>query len=246
MNNCIAFFLTFLSGISTLLGLIPIFIKVKEEHKLLCSSLAFASGVMLSISIIDLIPEAFRMFNNFSSFISIIYVFIFLLFGIMISKLFDHTVSKYDNSSLYKVGIISMIGLIIHNIPEGIITFFTASNNIKLGISMTIAIAMHNIPEGISIGIPTYYSTNSKIKSFIYTFVAAISEIFGAFITYLFLSNYINNIIMGILFSVIAGIMIYISLYELLLESINYKKTIYTILFFLIGFVFMIINLLLL
>ena len=243
MNNCIAFFLTFLSGISTLLGLIPIFINVKEEDKLICSSLALASGVMLSISILDLIPEAFDMLKY--SNISIIIVFIFFMLGIFISLFIDNMFNKCNNS-LYKVGFISIIGLIIHYIPEGIFTFFSASNNIKLGISMTIAIAMHNIPEGISIGIPIYYSTNSKIKSFIYTFVAAISEIFGAFITYLFLSNYINNTIMGILFSVIAGIMIYISLYELLLESINYKKTIYTILFFLIGFVFMVINLLLL
>ena len=243
MNNCIAFFLTFLSGISTLLGLIPIFINVKEEDKLICSSLALASGVMLSISILDLIPEAFDMLKY--SNISIIIVFIFFMLGIFISLFIDNMFNKCNNS-LYKVGIISMVGLIIHNIPEGIITFISTSLDIRLGISVCVAIMLHNIPEGISIGIPIYYSTGSRVKAFIYTLISSLSELFGGLLTYLFLINFINEMVLGILFSVIAGIMIYISLYELLLESINYKKTIYTILFFLIGFVFMVINLLLL
>ena len=65
-----------------------------------------------------------------------------------------------------------MLAIILHNIPEGIATFITTTNNVKLGVALTIAIALHNIPEGISISIPIYYSTNSKLKSFIYTFIS--------------------------------------------------------------------------
>lgn len=106
---------------------------------------------------------------------------------------------------------------------------------------LTIAIALHNIPEGISISIPIYYSTNSKLKAFFYTFISGISEPLGALISYLFLSKFINNTILGIIYSTIAGMMINISINELYKESINYNKK-NTILYFIIGVFVMILN----
>ena len=46
-----AFLLTTLAGLATMLGTIPIFIRLKQEHKMIAGSLAFAAGVMISISI---------------------------------------------------------------------------------------------------------------------------------------------------------------------------------------------------
>jgi len=118
-----------------------------------------------------------------------------------------------------------------------------ASNtNISLGISLAIAIALHNIPEGISISIPIFYSTNSRLKALGYTFLSGMSELLGAIITYLFLGNLINSIFMGMLFSIIAGIMIHIAIYELIPTSLNYHNKKLTITFFIIGVGVMLIN----
>ena len=134
-----------------------------------------------------------------------------------------------------------MIVIMMHNIPEGIATFITTNNNIKLGITLTIAIALHNIPEGISIGIPIYYSTNSKLKAFIYTLISGISEPIGAIIAYLFLSKVVGDVSLGIIYSIIAGMMVNISINELYKESINYNKK-NTIIYFVIGSLIMILN----
>ena len=88
-----------------------------------------------------------------------------------------------------------MIAIILHNVPEGIATFISSSKDISLGISLAIAITLHNIPEGISISIPIYYSTKSKFKALLYTFISGVSEPIGALIAYLFLSKYINDFI---------------------------------------------------
>ena len=237
-----AFLFTFISGFSTLLGTIPIFLKLKNENYIICSSLAFASGVMLCVSVIDLIPESFKMLNNYSGFLVIVIVFIFILIGILFSFFIDTSVSNKYNHHLYKVGIISMIAIILHNIPEGIITFISTSFDVSLGMSLGIAIMLHNIPEGISISVPIYYATNSKIKAFFYTFISAISEPIGAIITYLFLYKYINNFVLGLLFSFIAGMMLQISLCELLPTSREYRLNKITNLFFVIGIIFMVIN----
>ena len=75
-----------------------------------------------------------------------------------------------------------------------------------------------------------------------YTFISGVSEPLGALLTYLFLSNFINDRIMGFLFGIIAGIMIHISLYELLPTAKSYNKNKVLYLFFIIGILFMVIN----
>ena len=240
------FLLTLIAGFATMLGTIPIFINIKDHRKIISASCAFASGVMICISIIDLIPESIRYLNHsYSSLIVILFSFIFLIIGIIISMLLDKTIDKYsEGNNLFKVGILSMIAIILHNIPEGIITFIVSNKNIILGLSICIAIAMHNIPEGISIAIPIYYSTKSKFKALGYTLISSLSEFLGAILTYIFLGKYINNTVLGLILSFTAGIMIQISYNKLLPTGKNYNQKL-TYIFFIIGFLFMLISLLL-
>lgn len=249
MNNInMAFLLTCIAGLSTLIGTIPIFIKLKNESKIINASLSFAAGVMICVSITDLIPESINMLGkNLNGVIIIILSFLFMIIGIIISVIIsrfipDDMCVNTNKVNLYKVGIISMLAIIIHNIPEGIATFISTTKSISLGLSLTIAIALHNIPEGISISVPIYYSTKSRLKAFLYTLISAISEPIGAIITYLFLYPFINNIILGLLFSLIAGIMIEISLTELLPSSLKYNNIKITKVFFIIGIIFMLLK----
>lgn len=239
--NITAFILTTLAGLSTLLGTIPIFIKTKP-NKIITSSLSFAAGVMITVSLIDLIPEGINYIHNtFKIIPTILIILIFIVLGIIISMTIDRYISNREGE-LYKVGIISMLAIILHNIPEGIATYLSGEFNFKLGLSLTIAIALHNIPEGISIAVPIYYSKKSRGKALLYTLFSALSEPLGALLAYLFLSKIINNNIMGILMSLIAGIMIQISLYELIPTSLKYKNKKRTITYLIIGILFMIIN----
>lgn len=154
MNNIkYAFILTSIAGASTLIGLLPIFFKVKNENKLISMSCSFASGIIISISMFDLMPESIHYIRERFSFIPTIIIAITSIFiGIVLSMILDYYVEeKSSNNSLYKVGLLSMIAIILHNIPEGIVTFIVSSKDISLGIPLTLAIAMHNIPEGISI-----------------------------------------------------------------------------------------------
>lgn len=241
-----SFILTTFAGLSTMIGTIPIFVKIKNKDKIIASACAFASSVMICVSIIDLVPEAIRYLRiDFNGFGIILFCFLFMILGIIVSMFLDKTIDKMsDGNDLFKVGILSMIAIILHNIPEGIVTFIVSNKDIMLGISICIAIAMHNIPEGISIVVPIYYSTGSKLKALFYTFISAISELIGAVITYLFLSKYINDMILGFILSFTAGIMIQIAFNKLAPTGNNYDKKISRI-FFIIGLIFMMITLLL-
>lgn len=249
MNNIsFSFLLTILAGFSTMFGSIFIFIKSDNTEKIILSSLAFAAGVMITVSITDLVPESISLLgNNISLMGTFILCFLGILFGIIISMLIDYYLPCYSsnnikNNSLFKVGIISMIAIIFHNIPEGIATFVATNSDISLGISLAIAIAMHNIPEGISISVPIFYSTGNRKKALFYTFISALSEPLGALLAFVFLKNIMNDIILGILFSIIAGIMLQISFCELIPTARKYNDTWYLLLFFIIGVIFMLLK----
>ncbi len=234
----IALLLSFLAGLSTIIGSILIFFS--KNKKLLIGAFAFAAGVMITVSIVDLIPESFSYLSTYYyPFPAVLFVCIFFTLGVILSSFIDHLIPS--NNSIYKIGIISFIAIMMHNIPEGMATFIASNTDIKLGITLTIAIALHNIPEGITIALPIYYSKNSKKKALFYTAIAGLSEFVGAIVTCLFLKDYITYKFMGFLLAMIAGIMIQISFYELLPEVKKAKEK-RAIFYFFIGSVIMFLS----
>lgn len=232
MNNSCALplLLSTLAGLSTILGgIIILFIK-KVNKKFISFSLAFAAGVMVTISLTDLFPFSEEvLIKQNGSLIGTLYALLFFSIGLVMAMLIDNFIpsdcTKIQNSpsssnyKLYKVGLVTMIALMLHNFPEGITTFISGYQSTKLGIYISIAIALHNIPEGISIAMPIYFSTMSKNKAINYTILSALAEPLGAFIAFLFLKPFINDTILAICFALVSGIMIYISLQELLPQS---------------------------
>lgn len=240
-----AFILSFLAGLSTFIGALIMIICKNKDNRVVIGSLSFAAGVMICVSISDLIPNSYKLININDTFFKILLCLIFIVIGIIISMLIDKYITDEkveNNNNLYKVGIISMIAIIMHNIPEGIATFITSSNNIKLGITLTLAIALHNIPEGISIFVPIYYSTNNKLKAFLYVLISGMSEVIGAILAYLFLAPFINDFIMSLLYSIIAGIMIHISVYELIPKAYELGTLKQVLKYFTIGFILMLLS----
>lgn len=244
MNKIIlSFLITSFAGFATLFGVIPCFIREKYQDAVISFSLAFSSGVMLAISILSLIPEAILLLSDTFKIIPLfLIVFIFVVVGVLISFLTSFSVDKFvSKNKLYRLGIISIIVLILHNIPEGVTTFISSSVNTTLGVKLAFAIALHNIPEGISIAVPIFYSTNNFKKAFSYTFVAGFSELLGAVLAFLVLAKYVNTFLLAMILALTAGVMMHISIYELLPNSLEYKKNKGTFCFFILGFIVMMI-----
>lgn len=219
MNKYYGIIVSSIAGISTLVGYLFIYIKA-DKNKVISKSLSFASGVMLTLSLVDLIPTSINYLKMDNR--SLLYTLLFFFIGIILCLIINTKIK--DNDVLYKTGIISMIGIMIHNIPEGIVTYILSTVDMKLGLIFAIAIILHNIPEGISISVPIYYSKKSKKKAFLYTMISGLSEPLGALLSMIFLYKYISNFLIAILFSLIAGLMSYISIFELMKTSFKYDK----------------------
>ena len=236
--NYISFIIPLLAGLSTIIGYLPTYISLKYQNTVIGTSLALSSGVMISISFLSLLKEAFSLLNNSIS--SILLIIIYFLCGGLLLTLIELIFPKKIENQLYKIGLISFGSLLLHNIPEGITTYLATKTSVSLGLSLALAIAFHNIPEGIMISIPIYYASKSHRKAFFYTLFASLSEFFGAVLASLFIKT-INNKLLIFLLSLTAGIMTYLSVFELLPKSLSYITIKKTILSFILGVILIII-----
>ena len=247
-NIFIPIIISFISGLSTILGIIPIYIKFKKSfiNKFIVLSLSFTISIMIGISIFDLIPNSFIIITSkypLSFFLSTsIIINIIIIIGTFLTKKIT-ILNKGEGSSLFQLGIINMCVLMLHNFPEGVATFLSSYQNFNLGIRVSIAIMLHNIPEGICIAVPIYYATGSTKKAFQYTFISSLSEPLGAVLTYFFLQKYINDLIINIILLFTGFLMIFLSIEEILPIAKQYKEDRYMIVGGLLGIVIISISL---
>ncbi len=219
--------ISFIAGLSTIIGSLLIFFKPKNINNYIGGSLAFSASIMLLLSITELIPEGFIYLEyKYNFLIASIMLFLMIFFGNFLSKSINDKINKVKkiDSNLYRVGVLSMIALMMHNLPEGILTFLSSIIDIKLGIRLSIAIMLHNIPEGIAIAVPIYYATKNKYKAVKATLISGLSEPLGAIIAWIFLRNYINNLIISIILLFVAGLMISISINDIFEEANKYSR----------------------
>ncbi len=225
-NLGMALALTAIAGLSTGIGSAIAYFIRKPKITYLSFSLGVSAGVMIYISFVELLPEAFEKVGEKWGLAA-------FFLGIVIIGLIDMLIPEPENphefagidepavvhkekSHLMRTGLLMALGIGVHNFPEGLATFASALGNLKLGLFIAVAIAIHNIPEGIAVSVPIFYATGNKNKAFFYSFLSGLSEPVGAIVGYLILLPFLTPDFLAGLMAFVAGIMVYISLDELL------------------------------
>src|SRR3990170_957955 len=188
--------LSFLAGISTLVGgLIAFFIK-KFKTSYLSLILGFSVGVMIFISFVEFLMTSIKnigfLYANVGFFVGIITIY---LIDLLIPHIYEEEKTVREGSKLKRIGILIALG-----------------------------IAIHNIPEGIAVSAPIYYATKSKRTALWYSFLSGIVEPIGAILALLLFYPFINGFNLNFMFAVVAGIMVFISFDELLPTCFRYKN----------------------
>lgn len=225
-----AFLLTFLAGLATAIGGGIAFVVKPDNLKALSIGLGFSAGVMIFLSLTEIIPAAAETLTQYFPHSHDWLVYASFIIGIIIALLIDYFLPDHidqdevlhpDDPCLHrhkikKAGLFTAIAICVHNFPEGMATFLSTTQSLQLGASVAIAIAIHNIPEGIAVAMPIYHITGKKRYAMLYASLSGLTEPLGAFIGLFLLKLLFPQMIVGFLLAAVAGIMIYISFDTLL------------------------------
>ena len=125
--------------------------------------LAASGGIMISVSLMELVPEAVEVGSQGWAALG-------LLLGVVILFVLDmwlpHTHSSLvvrGKSGVYhgeraaklrSAGLLIGLGIALHNLPEGLAIGAAYAHQQSLGFGVALMIAIHNIPEGMAMAVP--------------------------------------------------------------------------------------------
>lgn len=216
MNGTITYALygTVAGVLGTGIGAAIAYITKKGGNRFLSSMLEYCAGLMITVVLLDLLPEAFNHAG-------LIPVLISVIAGLALMFFAEYIINR-KHKSYKNMGIVMALGIGIHNFPEGLAIGAGFDTSFVLGMSLLITIMLHDIPEGISMAIPLKLGGTSMNRA---VFIACLSGLpmgFGALFGAL-VGN-ISRVAVGVCLSVASGAMLYIVLTSLMPES----KKIYT------------------
>lgn len=213
--------LTLLAGGATFIGALLGVCGQKPSNRVLAFALGFAAGIMLLISLMEMLPAALG-----TPGVEPILGYGMFTLGLLgyfgLDRVLPHAhpqdlVDKPTRrTDLRRTALLLTVGISLHNFPEGIATFVTASSNLELGIGIALAVALHNIPEGLAVAGPVYAATGSKRQALWWAGLSGMAEILGGLLAWLLLGSMISPVMMAAIMATVAGIMVALSIDELM------------------------------
>ena len=229
---------TFAGGLLGVLGREP-------GQRSLGLGLGMAAGVMLSVSFLELVPEAIAGTQPPLGSVAPVAVLVGFASGLAGYALLDSTLGTavavrlpgasvedgrrraggagpsapmggVADRRLLRVGFVTALGIGLHNLPEGFATFAATIDDPHVGLALAAAMAVHNVPEGLAVAVPVRRATGSRRSALLWAGLTAAAEPLGALVGWLVLAPFVSDALLGLVFAVVAGIMVAISLDNLL------------------------------
>ncbi|MFA6098071.1 MAG: ZIP family metal transporter [Patescibacteria group bacterium] len=227
-ENVAIILLALISGLTTIIGVWLAYI-IHRFQKLIVAGIGFSTGIMVLISVFDLIPES-------AGQLGLLRTLLFAAGGATFSALMNlaiphmHLIKEHvrqqngkrlGNLSITAAYLIAF-GLILHDVPEGFAMANSYIHTASLGILVAIAIALHNIPEEFAMALPMIAMGKSRKFLFRLAVISGLAEPVGAVLG-LLAANWFTGI-NHFLLAFTAGIMLFIALHELWPMALKYKK----------------------
>ncbi len=220
-----AFIGSFLAGLSTVIGVIPVLFGKKISLKLQDILLGFSAGIMLSASFFSLILPALKISENlYNKPLNIVLVSFGILAGSLIFLFFDKLIPdeyfiktyKEDSKRLKKMWLF-ILAITVHNFPEGMASSISFFSDLKVGISTATGIGIQNIPEGLAVALALYLNGFSKLKLFLITLLTGLVEPVGGLFSIIIFT--FTSYILSFGLSLAAGAMLFVVSKEMIPET---------------------------
>jgi len=190
---------TLLGGVLSVLAASVIFLLSDAARlKALPHGVSFATGALLGVSFLALIPHAMEdvgpgQIHNLSMTI-LIGVFVFFLLEKMV--LWRHCHHDHCEGHLHvedhshkSAGTLILVGDSIHNFVDGILIAAAFLTDIHLGVVTSLAVAAHEIPQEVGDFAILLQSGFSKAKAMLYNIISSLATLVGGLLAYFWLAD---------------------------------------------------------
>ncbi|ORU91048.1 MAG: ZIP zinc transporter [Cycloclasticus sp. symbiont of Poecilosclerida sp. N] len=188
---------TLLGGVLSVLGAsLVLFLPKKVISKALPFSVSFATGALLSVSFVGLIPHALEEVNpeNFHTLSMTILgglMFFFVLEKMVLWRHCHHDdceghvdVRAHSHKS---AGALILVGDSVHNFVDGILIAAAFLTDIHLGIVTALAVTTHEIPQEVGDFAILLQSGFTRKKAITYNVISSFATLVGALLAYFWL-----------------------------------------------------------
>lgn len=190
-------------------------------------AVSFAIGALLSVSLLELIPEAAE-----KSSLGFIMPFVLggMIFFFVVEKFlswYHHHEGREKVHEVRSYAYLILWGDFLHNFIDGVIIALTFMADFRLGLVTTLAVILHEIPQEIGDFGVLLHAGFSRWKALCYNFLVSLSTIFGAIIA-IGLRGVLPEAFIPAALAVIAGNLIYLAASDLmpeLQESVGVSHT---------------------
>jgi len=212
--------LSLLSCLTTVIGVL-LALRMRENTRAIAGGMGFSVGIMVLISSVELIPEAFTTLGLADTLVSVTLGAALLWAAHVViphTHLFPETglVNRVGMRAAYLV----TLGLILHDVPEG---FAMANAYIaapSLGVLVAMAIALHNLPEEFAMAVPVVLVHRKRLL-FGAALLSALAEPLGAILGLLAVE--IAPSLNAHFMAIAAGAMLFVSIHELIPMARRYR-----------------------
>jgi zinc and cadmium transporter len=221
------------------IGAVSLLFSEDLLKKILLILVGFSAGSLIGGAFLHLLPEGLDKMNDYNL-TFLITISGIVLFFLMEKFLFWRHCHKGGRCDVHTFTYMNLIGDGVHNFIDGLIIGSAFYVDVKLGAATVIAVVFHEIPQELGdFGVLIYGGMN-KAKALFLNFVSATTAIIGTILGFFFSSHTIG--FTSFLMPFAAGGFIYIAMSDLIPElhrQSDTKKSIFSILFFVIGICFM-------
>lgn len=224
-----AFIFSMIAALATMLGGLLVIYRYDWAHNNQNYLAAFASGTLVSLSFIEIIPESMEMGGLGGLFVIIGFILLYLF-----EQVFSPSRCTDDECTVKSVTLLAWGGLLLHSFIDGIAIVASFQVSRILGIMVALGVILHEFPEGLTSGSLLTLLRYPKKKIFLFIFLVAIATPAGAILSILSIGFFNPSAILPFLSSVLglaAGTFIYVAVADLLPHSHRVKNIKVTLIF---------------
>jgi len=212
--------LSLLSCLTTALG-VALALLLRDNTRAIAAGIGFSVGIMVLISLVELIPEASAAMGIGAALTSaVLGVALLWVAHLVIPHFHLFPEAGLANRAVVRSAYLVALGLMLHDVPEGFAMANAYVAAPALGVLVAVAIALHNVPEEFAMAVPVIL-LRSKCLLFGAALLSALAEPLGAILGLVAVG--IAPSLNAHFMAFAAGAMLFVSIHELIPMARRYR-----------------------